>query len=149
MNISKRRCALAFLPLALCSWVPARVAAQTATPGIVTTRSGVDANGNAAHRYRITAMTSVTKARVRELIAARYPSVVRGAPSIGGLTFVLDAKGSYISSTARAPSTADTGAYVRGGAVFLPSEPRSLEYATFSAGEVGPSTLRVVVVNLQ
>ena len=130
--------------------VGARAGAQAPAPsGVVTNRQGLDVNGKAARRYPIVAMSAATKARVRELIAAHHPDALGNSSAIGELTFVLGPKQTYMSSTARAPSSAPTRAQANGVVAFLPSEPRSVEYTTFAAGEVGPKPLRVVVVNVR
>ena len=120
----------------------------TAPPGVVTNRQGVDVNGRAVRRYPILAMGAATQARVRELIAAHHPGALSNSSAIGELTFVLGPNRSYVHSTARAPSSEKTSAQIDGRVAFLPSQPRSVEYVTFAAGEVGPKLLRVIVVNV-
>jgi len=145
----RRHSVLAILSSILIGGVSLTAGAQvTAPPGVVTNRQGVDAAGRAARRYPIVAMAAATQARVRELIAAHHPGALSNSSSIGELTFVLGPNRSYVNSSARAPSNATTQAQIDGRVAFLPSQPRSVEYVTFAAGDVGPRSLRVIVVNV-
>jgi len=150
MNIVARsRLALVLVPLASVALRPADATAQVqAPPGVVTTRTGLDGRGQVVPRSRMEPMRAETRAFVRRLITARYPRIVQGTQPVGSMTFVLDANGSVVSSSAHAPSPADT-ARVNIGAVFFPSAPTSMEVGTFAAGEVSPGRLRVVVISLQ
>jgi hypothetical protein len=145
----RRHSVLAFLSSILIVSAGHKAAAQVTTPpGVVTNRQGVDVNGRAVHRYPIVAMASATQSRVRELIAAHHPGALSDSSAIGEVTFVLGPNRGYVNSTARPASSEKTPAQINGGVAFLPSEPRSLEYVTFAAGEVGPKPLRVIVVNV-
>ena len=93
-------------------------------------------------------MAATTQARVRELIAARYPEAFRSSSGIVQLTFVLGPRQTYIGSMARSSSSAQLPTHMDGAVAFLPSEPSSVEYITFAAGQVGPKPLRVTVINV-
>ena len=139
----------AVFPAILIASSARNVDAQIQTPpGVVTSARGLDVNGKAGRRYPIATMTSATKARVQELLAVHHPDVLRGKSEIGEVMFVLGPKGQYVGSTVHPASNGNQAANVGPGVAFLPSEPRSVEYANFSAGEAGPKPLRVVVVHL-
>ena len=138
----------AFSAILSLSFATKIVAQMPAPSGVVANREGVDASGKAVRRYPIRAMTATTQARVRELIAARYPDVSRSSSDITQLTFVLGPNQTYVGSMARSSSSAQLPTHMDGAVAFLPSEPRSVEYITFAAGRVGPKPLRVTVINV-
>ena len=146
MNAARRLPVIGLLPLVAALAAPA-TAQMPAQPGIVVSRTGVDASGKPVQRYPVSPMRPATRAQVRQLVTSLYPTVADGSANVSGLTFVLAANGAYVNSTVRAPSASVPSGPK--GPVLLPAKPRSLEYATLAAGEAGPRALRVFVIRLE